>query len=507
MTTYEQNYKFLKMSPALSGQAKLPGIEIRMYLISWIAATTFALYQLYAACQQYCKNYFCQEIFEDGWPVLNMKIDRTDYEWNLWTKLIFRLLPWFGLHLVGAEIFRKFSLRITLIWYTAVTVLCISYLTNFHAVLLILAQFCLYYLLLRLKSISLIWIFFFISTVYQYSIMTQFLPKIHEDQFHVIFVILSWSHLRCISFTSFLISSKTSSNFIFLLGYCFYLPCFTLGPIILYPDFISNVERVESNFFPRFLKASISFLRYSFWYYFTEFGLHFIYIGAFPHHYGNLNLNPWAMCGLGFAMGMFFYLKYLVVYGVAGSVITMEGYDPPSPPRCIACIHLYSHMWRYFDTGLHKFIKSCIYKPLSDTLENFVSGLLLSSLVSLICFSFIFLWHGLHKYVLIWSSLNFVGLVIELGCKKLSTSKRFCYYQDSILSRRNQRRMYALLAAPLTVMSAVSNFYFIGEGEEVGFAFVSFLLKSSTFAKVALLLSMYTLSQISTEYVIKKKKL
>jgi len=33
-----------------------------------------------------------------------------------------------------------------------------------------------------------------------------------------------------------------------------------------------------------------------------------------------------------------------------------DGIKAPSAPKCVARIHLYSDMWRYFDNGLYKFI-------------------------------------------------------------------------------------------------------------------------------------------------------
>ena len=62
------------------------------------------------------------------------------------------------------------------------------------------------------------------------------------------------------------------------------------------------------------------------------------------------------MYGIGFGMGQFFFLKYIVVYGLALTWTKAEGYNVPQSPRCVACICLYSDMWRLFDEGLYLFI-------------------------------------------------------------------------------------------------------------------------------------------------------
>lgn len=90
---------------------------------------------------------------------------------------------------------------------------------------------------------------------------------------------------------------------------------------------------------------------------------------------------------------------------------------------------------------------------------------------SLFCFIFVFIWHGLEQYILIWAALNFVGVALEdrmnaFYRKMLKYSK----FMETI-DKNNLRRLKNLLAAPLLAISAVSNFYFFA-GKEVGDIFV-----------------------------------
>lgn len=124
--------------------------------------------------------------------------------------------------------------------------------------------------------------------------------------------------------------------------------------------------------------------RYIFWLYFTEFFLHFIYVNAIRYHPRVIlhnrqlivhsfmtyilfflktveTLSPWALYGLGYCMGQYFLIKYVVVYGINGTICEIDGIRSPPQPKCIARIHLYSDMWKYFDRGMYKFLVRCLY--------------------------------------------------------------------------------------------------------------------------------------------------
>lgn len=56
--------------------------------------------------------------------------------------------------------------------------------------------------------------------------------------------------------------------------------------------------------------------------------------------------------------GQFFYLKYVVIFGVPSLFALIDGMTPPGPPICISRVSKYSQMWRYFDRGLYEFLKN-----------------------------------------------------------------------------------------------------------------------------------------------------
>ena len=150
------------------------------------------------------------------------------------------------------------------------------------------------------------------------------------------------------------------------------------------------------------------------------------------------------------------------MYGVSSHFARMDGVEAPGHPACIARIHLYSDMWRYFDAGLYEFMRDYIYLPIITTLP---ATLFFKLLGSAICFSFVYVWHGTLDFVLKWSILNFLGITLESMAKTLATSKTYQSFEEK-LSGPMSRRLHAMLAAPLMIMSSLSNFYFFA-GTEV----------------------------------------
>lgn len=77
-------------------------------------------------------------------------------------------------------------------------------------------------------------------------------------------------------------------------------------------------------------------------------------------------LGGWTMNGLGYCMGQYFHLKYVVVYGITTSIARCENINAPPIPKCVARVHKYSDMWRHFDRGLYLFLTRyvCFLNPL-----------------------------------------------------------------------------------------------------------------------------------------------
>jgi len=94
---------------------------------------------------------------------------------------------------------------------------------------------------------------------------------------------------------------------------------------------------------------------------------------------------------------------------------------------------------------------------------------------SFLCFTFIFIWHGIQLNIFIWALLNFIGIVLENIGILIAKSKQYQKIQIMFLSSKNIKRFHCILASPLLALSAISNFYFFG-GQEIGNIFVQRLV-------------------------------
>ena len=86
---------------------------------------------------------------------------------------------------------------------------------------------------------------------------------------------------------------------------------------------------------------------------------------------------------------------------------------------------------------------------------------------SFLCFTFVFLWHGMQTNIFIWTFLNFIGLNVESLIKSTGKNKYYLSIRKKYLSETNARRFHCILTSPLLAMSVISNFYFF-VGEEIG---------------------------------------
>lgn len=81
-------------------------------------------------------------------------------------------------------------------------------------------------------------------------------------------------------------------------------------------------------------------------------------------------------------------------------------------------------------------------------------------------FGFVFIWHGVDRFIFTWSLMNFLGLSLEGFVKTIGKTDKYIEI-ESKFSSINIRRFHCLIASPLLALSAISNFYFFA-GQEIG---------------------------------------
>lgn len=106
--------------------------------------------------------------------------------------------------------------------------------------------------------------------------------------------------------------------------------------------------------------------------------------------------------------------------------------------------------------------------------------------VNMVCFIFVFFWHGVEKHILVWVTLNYLGIIVE----SLSISISQCGFLNrlriSVLKTKHMNdRFNAFVSTPLYTMSVLSNYYFFTE-YEIGNIYVQRVLNQS-FSRFAIM--------------------
>ncbi|XP_076661827.1 protein-cysteine N-palmitoyltransferase Rasp isoform X2 [Halictus rubicundus] len=447
--------------------------------------------------------------FSQGWIWLGRKQDVSDQEWKTWIPLIARLMPWLFLHHSVSHVIKALPNTMLLCyWYIFMSVSFLYFSIGILGALCALIQPGILYILTYKRKSHIIWL---IHTLFLFLIhflkipdgIFQSMLQLSDEEHYLLTLTMCWIQLRSISCSidnkqmcvdnDYNNTSHFIRNFLWALAYSLYLPTLHLGPLILYHEFIDSIKRPFQAWKLAELGCFIlNLVRYVFWILFANFFLHFLYFNAMHYHPKVVeSLNPWALYGLGYCMGQFFLIKYVVVYGLNRTLCAIDRIKAPSQPKCVARVHLYSDMWKYFDEGLYKFLVRYIYTPLLTSNFN-------KLLASFLCFTFVFVWHGMQINICIWAFLNFIGLNIESLTRLIEKTKYCTNIRERYMSPTNARRVHCVLTSPLLAMSVISNFYFFA-GEEVGHIYVYRILNDIWYSTLILLYFLYCCCQVSID--------
>ncbi|NXM62068.1 HHAT palmitoyltransferase, partial [Illadopsis cleaveri] len=242
-----------------------------------------------------------------------------------------------------------------------------------------------------------------------------------ENEYYLLLFTVS---VRCLFCTSFSLeycwhapAQKSSHSFPWMLAYVFYYPTFHNGPLVNFDEFSKQMRRQEAFSVKTNLSILIvGIIRIFFWWCLAELMIHLMYIHALYSSALPLeSASYWALGGLALAQVLFFYVKYLVLYGVPGLLLQMDGLKPPALPCCVSLMHSFTKMWRSFDVGLHRFLVRYIYVPMGGSQSSLLGTLLSTALT----FAFVSYWHGGQSYLWYWGALNWLGVIVENGTKRI----------------------------------------------------------------------------------------
>ncbi|XP_058131140.1 protein-cysteine N-palmitoyltransferase HHAT isoform X2 [Dasypus novemcinctus] len=498
----------------------LPRWELCLYLFASLGFHFYSFYEVYKVSREHEEELDQEFELETDTLFGGLKKDPTDFEWSFWMEWGKQWLVWLLLgHVAVSQMAKLLAMRHrpwALMLYGMWACWCVLGAPGLAMVLLhTIVSFC----VAQLRSLPLSWLcsLLLLSTLRLQS-MEDVKRKWYqtENEYYLLQFTLT---VRCLYYTSFslefcwqrLPTGRAPYSLPWLLAYVFYYPVFHNGPILGFPEFVEqlllpeNVSleenggrcplpcRAPGRLLPepaenaslmipcfghlhgmqrpeqRSAKAGLSVLalglgRLLCWWWLAELMAHLMYVHAICSSAPLLGaISGWTLGGLALAQVLFFYVKYLVLFGVPALLMRLDGLKPPPLPRCVSTMFSFTGMWRYFDVGLHNFLIRYVYIPLGGS-QHGLLGTLFSTAMT---FAFVSYWHGGYDYLWCWAALNWLGVTLENGVRKLVETPCVRDNLAQFLSPRARRRFHAAFASCSTSMLILSNLVFLG-GNQVG---------------------------------------
>ncbi|XP_023183114.1 protein-cysteine N-palmitoyltransferase HHAT isoform X3 [Xiphophorus maculatus] len=395
----------------------LPWPEIFVYWLLSLGSHFYSFYQLHKFSKEHEAGLQREFQLENG-LFKSFKRDPSDFEWSFWTEWARKSLLW---TLVGHGVLSRlaaiFHPKLKVLALTMFDFLAASSLLGFKGVGVLLLQLSVAFSAAQLRKPSLAWI-------------TNLL-------------LLSTIHIQPLQDIQMRKSADENSG--------------------------------EESVFGYVLVRSV---RVILWWILAEYMIHVMYMHSIHSNETYIELlPPWALepemisapCllsasgGLALALVQFFYVKYLVLFGLPSMLATLDGLVPPKLPRCVSIMHSFTGMWRHFDEGLYRWLIRYIYVPLGGSRHGPLSKVFSTG----VAFAFVCFWHGGQDYLRYWALMNWAGVLVENAIRALFASSRLHSVVEQNFSLAMRRRCAALLCAFSTAMLILSNLVFLG-GTHVG---------------------------------------
>ena len=419
-----------------------------------------------------------------------LRVDNSDTEWTGWVSNIYSMTLVSSVFSVSSVAVRFLVPRALVMFQTILSLFLLSWVMSWNGVLVVLVHMLAFLCVLKTGSVKLVWVWsllvLYVMPSDGFWDMSKLVLPLDEDNRELVIIGLLMCYLRFLSYGHHIlqpnnsnssnnnnntssINSNNDSNInnsnynttnvrnaslLHFTHYTFYVPLFFNGPLLTYDLF--NVPLEERNKIDVYdiSRATLTSLLYA-------CGLHLFFsivfttaIATYSHIL--LHITPFESVIVMWMLIQVFYMKYVVFYRSSGVFVKMDGLVPPEGPRCITSLYTFTHMWRFFDRGLHRFLGQSIYVPLGGSR----AGIVQQMLSSLCCFAFVAHWHTGGATMWLWAAFNYVGIAVE-KCVGLLTT---CGVLDTVLdmlSLRMYRRVCALCGALLVVGLIWSNIVFL----------------------------------------------
>nr|XP_039266298.1 protein-cysteine N-palmitoyltransferase HHAT-like [Styela clava] len=527
---------------------RLPFFEVLICTLLWGGGIVLSISSLYAISRKNEDRYKRYGYLEQGWKHwLGIHQDAYDSEWGLWKKYLWECTV---LGFAGHFIISRFAERV---WpdrrFEIMLVYTLSFTAHFlgvYGLLFLMGHFTIQYLAVFLTgSTTVCWIAG-LSLLYSMQHPTclktilTFYSKEDEDKAYVLLVCTGMSNLRYIGYSLEFAwwrngrrqelltepdiveqsqSSKQSNkkqkrkeedkksnepesisefSFIDLLIYQMYFPLFYGGPVMNYDEFVRQRRRPPMNWDVEKTKQFITgLLRFAFWNFFTDIGLHFIYTSSLAADVRVVQkMSIFNLCGLSMAQVWLFYMKYLIWYGMPSHFATSDNMIVPGQPQCVYSKHRMTDFWKLIDRGLHKWLVRYVYIPCGGS----KAGVLRSIFSLMVTFTFVTYWHGPLIHHLWWGFFCWFGVLVESIALGIYRTKPVQNFENKYLTPAWSRRIRGVFSSFAFVFLIVSNLYFLA-GYRVGNIYWKRLYYENIYATLLIHVVLYGASQSSMDRI------
>uniref|UniRef100_A0A3Q3G754 Hedgehog acyltransferase n=1 Tax=Labrus bergylta TaxID=56723 RepID=A0A3Q3G754_9LABR len=418
--------------------APLPWIEILTYWVLSFGSHLYSFYQLHRFSKGKVDSNVSAYLFNE--LRINDQEDTSDFEWSFWTGWAKRSLLWTLIgHGVISRLTSIFYPKLRLPALTLYGLLAATNVLGIKGVSVLLVHLGLSFSVAQLRKPALSWA---CNLLLLCTFHIQQLQEIQrgwyetEEEYYLLLFSVAVCGLRFISFSLehcwCPLERGGIEQLYWLFSYTFYHPFFYNGPIITYKDYVEQMWRPaeesdkDKSAFSYFVLRSG---RIILWWCIAEYMIHVIYMHSIQSNETYLEiLPPWALGGLALALVQFFFVKYLVLFGLPSMLATSDNLVPPKLPRCVSIMYSFTGMWRHFDEGLYRWLIRYIYVPLGGSHH----GPLYKMFSTGLAFGFVCLWHGGHDYLRYWALMNWAGVLVENGSGRIryiSTSLLACFHR------------------------------------------------------------------------------
>nr|XP_037274818.1 protein-cysteine N-palmitoyltransferase Rasp-like isoform X1 [Rhipicephalus microplus] len=477
------------------------------YLLS-ICACIFHLAD-YDICIILCKRILIDAFLTDQMKYafvespygLKQKQDKSNWGWQTTKYVTVNTWKWYILHPILARVTAHVAPSLILVFYAAYSSLFVAIHLGWEVALGFLAQHAVFYAVASLRIPALCYMA--AAVIHCQKFVNLYDPAMYMYERYgimpqrVAYVTFHWNIMRGLSFSLDWVRAQRQSlgnsrwpPYWKTLAYLTYLPTAYHGPPQNYDDFMVQIDKSRPHCTLREIATSVArILRSSLHFFLMEFLAHFFYSSAMARWpWMAERLDLYSLVGFAFSLLFFFYIRYLFTYGFAGAIARAEGINIPPPSMCIATMYRCSHFWRYFDRGMHLWIRRYFYEPVvghSQSPYHVVLG-------TAVAFGFTWLWHSLHKRDAIWCALSVLGIALEVivravrkqdACKKLEARH--------LVSAGRKRVAKALICSPHFVLTMCACIFHLAE-PEVCLIMCRRILTGFPFPLVFVFLGMYS---------------